>query len=299
MTQPGHFQGALTALVTPFTSSGAVDWPRLTALLERQLSGGINGLVPCGTTGEAPTLSAEEQQKITALTVEVADGRVPVLAGIGSNNTAAAIDNAKRARDAGAQGVLATAPYYNKPTQAGLVAHFAAIADAADGVEVCVYDVPGRSAVRLSRQTLLTCAEHPNITAIKDATGDLVHAAALASQLPDGVSLLSGDDPTLFPFVCLGGHGSISVTSNVLPRRWTALVAAARAGRLAEARQEHHRLLPLMEGLFLQTNPLPTKALLSVLGHCEDRFRLPLVPMDPGPRADLLAIWEALGLSEG
>lgn len=298
MTQPGRFHGALTALVTPFRSSGAIDWPVFCALLERQLAGGINGLVPCGTTGEAPTLSADEQEKIIALTVEVAAGQVPVLAGIGSNSTQAAIDNAKRARDAGADGVLATTPYYNKPTQAGLVAHFTAIADAVPDVEVCVYDVPGRSAVRLSRQTLLRCAQHPTITAIKDATGDLVHAAALAASLPDGVSLLSGDDPTLFPFVCLGGHGSISVTSNVLPGRWSSLVAAARAGQVAEARGEHHRLLPLMEGLFVQTNPLPTKALLSVLGHCEDRFRLPLVPMDPGPRAQVLEIWQRLGLSD-
>lgn len=298
MTQPGLFHGALTALVTPFTTGGAIDWPVFCALLERQISAGINGLVPCGTTGEAPTLTAEDQQKVIALAVEVAAGQVPVLAGIGSNSTTAAIENAKRARDAGAQGVLATAPYYNKPTQAGMVAHFTAIADAVSEVEVCVYDVPGRSAVRLSRQTLLSCAQHPNITAIKDATGDLVHAAALAANLPDGVSLLSGDDPTLFPFVCLGGHGSISVVSNLLPRRWTALVAAARAGKLAEARAEHHRLLPLMEGLFLQTNPLPTKALLSALGHCEDRFRLPLVPMDPGPRAEVLAIWQRLGLSD-
>lgn len=294
MTKPGRFSGALTALVTPFAADGSIDKGRIRALVERQIAAGIHGLVPCGTTGEAPTLDLVEHARVIEIVVDAAAGRVPVMAGVGSNNTKVAITNAKRAQDAGAQGVLVTTPYYNKPTQRGLVAHFTAVADAVPGVEVCVYDVPGRTAVRLSHSTLLACAAHPGITAIKDATGDIVHASRLASALPDGVSLLSGDDPTLFPFLCVGGHGSISVTANVLPAEWVALVEAGRAGDVPTARAAHHRLLPLIEGLFLQTNPLPTKALLAHLGHCDDRFRLPLVPMDEGPRAALRAIWDRL-----
>ena len=298
MPTPGPLSGALTALVTPFRDR-ALDRDALVRLVERQIAAGIDGLVPCGTTGEAPTLSYDEHRDVIAWTVQAAAGRVPVVAGIGSNDTAKARDNALRAQDAGATALLATAPYYNKPTQAGLVAHFTAVADAVPGCPVVLYDVPGRTSVRLSRQTILTLAQHDNIVALKDATGDLVHAAALARDLPDGFSLLSGDDATTFPFVCVGGHGCISVLSNVLPAETAALVRQARAGALAEARAQHLRLLVLMEDLFIQTNPLPVKAALAELGLLEESYRLPLVPMDPAPRARFVASLREAGVLPG
>ena len=287
MPLPGPFHGAYTALVTPFRD-GRIDEPAFRALVERQLAGGVSGLVPCGSTGEAPTLTSDEWAQVVRWTVEGAAGRVPVIAGIGSNDTAKAVDAARRARDLGVDGVLATAPYYNKPTQTGLVAHFTAIADAAPEVSVVLYDVPGRTAVRLSRETILTLAAHPTITALKDATGDLAHASALIGALPDGFSMLSGDDGTTLPFVCVGGHGCISVLSNVAPAATARMVAAGRAGDLDVARPLHLALTPFIDALFVQTNPLPVKTALAAMGLCAESFRLPLVPMDPGPRRVLL-----------
>ncbi|MCB9663684.1 MAG: 4-hydroxy-tetrahydrodipicolinate synthase [Alphaproteobacteria bacterium] len=279
------FQGVLTALITPFTSRG-VDEPALRALVDAQIAGGVSGLVPCGTTGEAPTLDLEEHAEVIRITVDQAAGRVPVMAGIGSNDTRVAVLNAQRAAEAGVAGVLATAPYYNKPTQEGLYRHFRAIAEATD-VEVCVYNVPGRTSVNVLPATIARLAEVDGITCVKEATGDLAVASEILVRCGDRLALLSGDDFTTLPFVALGGVGCISVASNVVPDRMAALVAAARAARLDEARALHLGLYPLFRVLFAETNPLPVKTALALMGRCEERFRLPLCEMSEEPRARL------------
>lgn len=294
MAPQSAFQGVLTALVTPMTSSGDLDLAALSRLVERQLAGGIHGLVPCGTTGEAPTLSVDEHIEVIRQTVRIADGAVPVMGGIGSNNTRTAIDNAKRAQDAGVDGVLATAPYYNKPNQAGLLAHFTAIADAVD-VEVCVYDIPGRSVIKVEPATLATLAAHPRITCVKDATGDLVNAVDNRRLCGPDFHLLSGDDFTLVPFWAVGGHGCVSVLSNLCPARVVGLYEAVQAGDYATARAEFERLFPLIRALFMEPNPTPTKAALAHLGLCTDAVRLPLVPASTAAREAVLAAMDHAG----
>lgn len=288
------FHGLLTALVTPFRD-GVPDEAAFRALARRQIDGGVQGLVPCGTTGEAPTLDLDEHAAVIRWCVEEAAGRVPVLAGIGSNDTRTAIHNAKRAVAAGAEGVLATAPYYNKPTQEGLYRHFRAIAEAVD-VEVCVYDVPGRSSVHVLPETTARLAQVDNITAVKDATGDLNVATELLRRCPEDFARLSGDDFTTLPFLLLGGHGCISVAANVVPDRMRALVDAARAGDLPTARALHVDLFPLFRALFVQTNPLPVKTALATMGLCGGDFRLPLCPMDEAPREVLVDTLRSLKL---
>ncbi len=281
------FSGVLTALVTPFTPDGGVDEAAFRALVRRQVQAGVSGLVPCGTTGEAPTLAVDEHLAVIRWTVEEA-GDVPVLAGIGSNDTAAAIATGKRAQELGVTGVLATAPYYNKPTQQGLFLHFSAIAEALE-VEVCVYDVPGRSSVEVGVDTITRLAAVPGITTVKDATGNLVKATRLQRGCPE-LTMLSGDDLTTFPFVCLGGDGCISVASNVVPEAMVQLVQLAKQARLDEARALHNELMPLFRALFVQTNPLPVKTLLAAMGLCGGVFRLPLGTMDEAPRARLIEL---------
>lgn len=290
-----RFHGALTALITPFTDSG-VDEAAFRTLVQRQLEAGIDGLVPCGTTGEAPTLDLDEHASVIRWTVEEAAGKVPVLAGIGSNDTRTAITNAKRARDHGADGLLATAPYYNKPTQEGLYRHFVAIAEAVPDAEVCVYNVPGRTSVHVEPSTIGRLSAVDNITCVKEATGDLIIATDVARAVRPGFGLLSGDDFTTLPFIAVGGHGCISVLSNLLPAEMVTLVRLAREGKLEEARALHQRLFPIMKAMFLQTNPLPVKTALSLLGLCDERFRLPLVPMDPKPRAKLVEALTVAGV---
>lgn len=288
------FHGLLTALVTPF-HAGQPDEPTFRALVRRQLDGGVDGLVPCGTTGEAPTLSEDEHLEVVRWAIEEAAGRVPVMAGIGSNDTATAIRNAKRAEALGVKGVLATAPYYNKPTQEGLKRHFRAIADAV-GVEVCLYDVPGRTGVRILPDTVEALSQVPNITCLKDATADLANATDVRRRVPADFSLLSGDDFTVLPFLAVGGHGTISVASNVVPAEMKALVDAGRTGQLDDARVLHERLFPLFQALFLESNPIPCKAAMAAMGLIEDAFRLPLCPMSDAPRARLLATLRDLSL---
>lgn len=289
------FSGVLTALVTPFRN-GAVDEAAFRSLVRRQLDAGIDGLVPCGTTGEAATLSAAEHGAVIRWTVEEAAGRVPVLAGVGSNDTRTTLDNAARAREAGAQGLLVTAPYYNKPTQEGLYRHFRAVASAEPGLELCIYDVPGRTGVRIAPETLARLAEVESITCVKDATADLAHAAEVRRRVGDRLALLSGDDFTTFPHVMVGGVGAISVASNLMPARMVALVAAARGGRIGKAQAENAALQPFFSSLFLQTNPLPVKTGLAHLGLCAEEFRLPLCPMDAAPRTAFLTGLTELGL---
>lgn len=282
------FHGVLTALVTPFNDNG-LDEGSLRRCVERQIEAGVHGLVPCGTTGEAPTLTTDEHRRVIEVVVEVADGRVPVLAGVGSNNTHTAVANAKTAAKVGAQGVLATVPYYNKPTQEGLYRHFRAVAESTP-LEVCLYNVPGRTACHLAPDTMARLAEISNITCVKEATGDMSVASEVLLACPERLTLLSGDDFTTLPFIALGGHGCVSVASNVLPATMVALVNAARAGDLERARTLHMTLYPLFRALFSETNPLPVKTAMAHLGWLEESFRLPLCEMDPAKAAILRTI---------
>jgi 4-hydroxy-tetrahydrodipicolinate synthase len=278
------FRGAYTALVTPLRND-RVDEPALVDMVNAQLAAGIHGLVPCGTTGEASTLSTAEHLRVVEVVVQTVAGRVPVLAGAASNDTRHAIELARACKQLGAAGTLQVTPYYNRPTQAGLAAHFTAIADATDH-PVVVYNVPGRTGVDLLPETVAALARHPRIVGIKEATGDMARIARIRELLPDPdrFDLLSGDDFTIFPFLALGGHGVISVTSNVAPAWLANLAAAAAAGRWDDARAWHYKQLPLARALFSQPSPIPVKSALALLGRCTAEMRLPLVAIDPHSR---------------
>lgn len=284
-------RGCGTALVTPFRANGAVDEGRYRALVERQIAGGIRLLVPCGTTGEAVTMTDEEQSKVIALTVQVARGRARVLAGVGSNATAVTVARARAARDVGADGVLVVAPYYNKPTQAGLIAHFRAVAEAVPNLPVVLYNVPGRTSSNIAAATVLTLArEVRTIAAVKEASGDLAQIMAILKDRPAGFRVLSGDDAVTLPLMALGAEGIISVVANEVPDQMVRLTEAAACGDWVAAREIHYRLLPLMEANFLESNPGPVKAALAIMGLIEEHFRLPLVPVQEQTRARLREI---------
>lgn len=286
--------GCFTALVTPF-KNGAVDEAALRATLRRQLDGGIDGLVPCGTTGETPTLTEAEWEQVIALTVDEASGRVPVVAGCGTYSTADTIHKARRAEALGADALLVVAPYYNKPTQEGLFQHFRAVADAVH-VPLCVYNIPGRSGVRIETSTFTRLAEIPNITSVKEATADLTYGSELAHATRGQLTLLSGDDFTTLPFLAIGGQGVISVVSNVDPHRMSQLVRVARAGDLTTARDLHYQLFPLIRALFTETNPIPVKAALAMMGLMDEEIRLPMTPLSDAHRPRLRAELARLGL---
>jgi 4-hydroxy-tetrahydrodipicolinate synthase len=289
--------GCGTALVTPFTATGAVDEARYRALVERQVAGGVRLLVPCGTTGEAATLTSAEFERVVALTVETARGRATVLAGAGSNATAATIERARAARAAGADALLVVTPYYNKPTQAGLTAHFRAVAQAVRDVPVVLYNVPGRTASNLAAATTLALArEVENIVGVKEASGDLTQIMAVLRDRPAGFRVLSGDDALTLPLVALGADGIISVASNEAPELMSRLTQCALGGEWDAARELHYRLLPLMEANFLESNPGPVKAALALMGLLDEQLRLPLVPVQEQTRARLRAVLGALGL---
>ena len=290
-------RGGATALVTPFAADGSVDDVRLGALVERQISGGIRVLVPCGTTGESATLTAEEQRRVIALTIDAARGRARVLAGAGGNATAAAVERAQAARAAGADGVLVVAPYYNKPTQAGLIAHFRAVAAAVPGLPVVLYNVPGRTGSNIDAPTVLALArETENIVAVKEASGNFSQIMALLRERPEGFRVLSGDDALTLPLMVLGADGIVSVVSNEVPDLLSRLADAALAGRWEDARTLHNRLLPLMEANFIESNPGPVKAAMALMGLLEERFRLPLVPVQEKTRARLRDVLQELGV---
>lgn len=288
------FAGAMTALVTPFRD-GQVDEPALRALVEAQIAAGIDGLVPCGTTGEAPTLEAEEHARVVRITVEAAARRVPVIAGCGTNSTAHTIALSRAAKAAGADGLLLVTPYYNKPTQDGLFRHFTAVADASHK-PVCLYNVPGRTAVNLKPAVALRLAAHPNVIGIKEASGDLHQVMELLRDRPADFSVLSGDDWLTLPLVTAGGDGLISVTSNEAPGPMTALVHLLLSGNLDRGREWHYRLMPLMDANFLETNPAPVKAALALMGRIRNVLRLPLVPVSDATCAALAAALRAVGL---
>jgi 4-hydroxy-tetrahydrodipicolinate synthase len=282
-----RFSGTMTALVTPFRHN-AVDEATFRALVERQIAEGIHGLVPCGTTGESATLSHKEHERVIEICIDQARGRVPVLAGAGSNNTAEAVRLARFAQKAGADGALLITPYYNKPTQEGLYLHFKAIAEAVD-LPLVPYNVPGRTGCNLLPQTLGRLArDFSNIVGVKEATGDMVQGSRVLESCPGTFSVLSGDDFTALPLMALGGAGVISVTSNVAPGRMAAMYNAFAAGDLAGAARLHHELFPLHEAMFMETNPIPAKTALALMGLADDEMRLPLCPMSESGRLRLI-----------
>lgn len=288
----------MTALATPFRE-GAFDEASYRALVRQQIAGGTSVLIPVGTTGEAVTMSAEERFRTIRVAVEEAAGRVPVVAGAGSNSTAETIENVKRAREAGADGTLIVTPYYNKPTQAGLVEHFRAVAKAHPGFPIIAYNVPGRTGVDLLPETALRLCDFPEVVAIKEATGNLARAVDLVEKCGERLTLLSGDDFTVLPFIACGGKGVISVSSNVAPRMMADLVASARAGDLAKARDIQVRMNELHRLLFIESNPIPVKWALHKLGLFGPELRLPLVPMSEPNAKKLEAELRKLGLIQG
>ncbi len=274
-----NFTGIHTALITPFRN-GKIDVPAFEALIERQIAGGVNGIVPVGTTGESPTLDTDEHIEVIRLAVEFAKGRVKVIAGTGANATAEAIELTKAAEDLGADGSLQVCPYYNKPSQEGLFLHFKAIADSTK-LPIMLYSVPGRSSIEIAAETASRLAAAcKNITAIKEAGGSVDRINQLVQALPDGFGILSGDDPLTLPFVACGANGLVSVASNLIPEVMSKLVAHCLAGEFPEALAMQKQYYPLMRGLMsLDVNPVPVKTAVALQGHCSDELRLPLAPM--------------------
>jgi len=296
--------GAFTALVTPFTRDGALDEVAFGRLLAHQLRAGIDGLVPCGTTGESPTLDVTERERLIELTVQAARDdasargttyRTPVIAGTGTNDTRATIAATRRASEIGADAALVVAPYYNKPDQRMLEAHYRAVADEGD-LPVVVYNVPGRTGTNVSADTLLRLAEHPRIIAVKEASANLEQIMTILRDRPSGFAVLSGDDSWTFPLLALGGDGVISVAANEVPDVMVRLCAAARSADWAMARRVHERHLELFRVNFVSPNPVPVKAALAELGLIEDVLRPPLLPLDDAQRAQLRTVLADLGI---
>jgi 4-hydroxy-tetrahydrodipicolinate synthase len=271
------WSGVGTALVTPFTRAGEIDEPALRALVARQVEGGVHFVVPCGTTGETPTLSAAERERVIRITVEICQGKVPVLAGVGGYDTAEVAATAAAVEALGVQGLLSVTPYYNKPTQEGLFQHYAAIA-ARTSLPIIVYNVPGRTGCNVEPRTLARLAAIPSIVAVKEASGNMTQICEVCRIVPGDFTVLAGDDALALPAMAVGGKGVISVASNVVPDRMARLVNAALAGDFGAARAEHLALLPLMLVNFIESNPIPVKAALAMMGLCEEVYRLPMVP---------------------
>lgn len=276
------FRGYLTAMITPFRG-GAVDEGAYREFVAWQIEEGAAGLVPCGTTGESPTLSHEEHRRMIDICIEIAGGRVPVVAGTGSNSTEEAIGLTRHAREAGADAALLVMPYYNKPTQEGMYAHYKAVNDAVDIPQI-VYNIPGRSVVDMSIETMARLAALPNVVGVKDATADLTRPTRTAIAIGERFCQLSGEDGTALGFLAQGGHGCISVTANVAPRQCAAFFAAWARGDTGEAAERHKRLMPLHDALFVESNPIPVKYAASLLGKCAPEVRLPLTAPAPASR---------------
>src|SRR3954468_18087595 len=292
-------RGCATALVTPFRSDGSIDEGRTRTLVDRQINGGVRLLVPCGTTGESATMSEEEDARVIALTIEIARGRARVIAGAGSNSTASAIEYSKRCAEAGADAVLQVAPWYNKPTQEGLYAHFHAIAQAVPDVPIMLYNVPGRTSSNIAASTTLRLARDcENIVAVKEASGNLAQIMEILRERPAGFSVLSGDDAVTLPLIALGAEGIVSVASNEIPDLMSRMTDLALEGKWDQARELHYRILPLMEVNFIESSPGPVKAAMAMLGLLEEHFRLPLVPITEKSRARVREVIAELGLVE-
>ena len=288
------FKGMATALVTPMTSDG-VDYEALGRLIDFQLENGINALVAVGTTGESATLTPQERKQVISFTIDRVAGRVPVIAGTGTNNTAHAIDFSVSADQAGADALLVVTPYYNKATQKGLIAHFTAIADRVTK-PIILYNVPSRTGCNLLPATVAELAKHPNIAAIKEASGNMSQVVDLVARCGEDITVYSGEDGLTVPILSMGGMGTISVLSNVLPKEAVAMTDAFFAGRIQEAAQWQCKLLPLIDCLFSEVNPIPAKAALSAMGFGEEHLRLPLTPMEPENREKLFTQLRKLGV---
>ncbi len=291
------FSGVFTALITPFNKDGTVDESALRSLVDRQIDAGIAGVVPMGTTGESPTLDPEEHIHVIELVVDQTDGRVPVIAGTGSNSTAEAIEMTRYAAEIGVDASLQVAPYYNKPTQEGLYRHFAAIAEAVD-LPMVIYNIPSRTGKNIENETTLRLAKLSHVRAVKEASGDLRQMMDLISAKPESLAVLSGDDNLAFALCALGGVGVISVASNLVPSMVIEMIDAALRNDLVEARRRHYELLPLFEALFYETNPIPVKYALARRGLIEESYRLPMCPMSKANKARLdavLDVYKGLG----
>ncbi|MBC7635725.1 MAG: 4-hydroxy-tetrahydrodipicolinate synthase [Acetobacteraceae bacterium] len=289
------FHGSNVALITPMRADGSLDEKKFAEFCDWQIKEGTNGLVPVGTTGESPTLSHAEHKRVVEIAVEVAAGRVPVMAGAGSNSTAEAIDFARHAQKAGADGILVVTPYYNKPTQEGMFLHFTAIADAAD-IPMFIYNIPGRSVVDMSVETMARLAKHKNIVGVKDATANLARPMHQRIACGEDFIQLSGEDHTTLSFNANGGHGIISVTGNVAPRLVSQMQASWFAGRTAEAVAIQQRLYPLHDALFCETSPGPVKYAASLLGLSTDHCRLPLAPIADATKVRVKAAMQHAGI---
>lgn len=285
-------RGTGTALVTPFTKNGDVDFDALQRLLDFQLEGGVEMLVPLGSTGENPTISQVERTRIIRFVIEYVDRRVKVIVGTGSNDTRQAVEFTKEALDAGADAALVTTPYYNKPTPNGLFEHFKAVSDI--GLPVVMYNVPARTGSNMTAETTLRCAELANVVAIKEASADLVQCMEIIRHAPEGFALLSGEDNLTLPLISLGGCGVISVTSNVVPGEFSRMTRFALDGHYEEAKAIHYELLDLMKVNFIESNPGPVKAALAMMGLIQEQYRLPLVPLRPENRRKVKEVLEHL-----
>jgi 4-hydroxy-tetrahydrodipicolinate synthase len=292
MTRP-HFTGSMVALLTPFRD-GAIEWEAFGALIEAQIAGGSAALVPCGSTGEAATLSHDEHTEVIRFVVEHAGGRVPVIAGTGSNSTAEAVRLTAEAKRAGAAGALLISPYYNKPTQEGLVRHYLAIADAVD-MPLILYNIPVRTSSRIEAATIAKLAEHPNVVGVKESDA-LDHTLDVFHLAGDRLAVYAGDDAVTLSVMALGGAGVISTVANIIPREMADLAAACAAGEWTRARTLQFRMLPLIRACFTETNPIPLKHAAALLGLCRDELRLPLTPLtDDAKRGQLTSALRAIG----
>jgi 4-hydroxy-tetrahydrodipicolinate synthase len=290
-----QFTGCGTALVTPFAREGSVDERAVRQLARRQIDARIHFLCPCGTTGESPTLSDDEKVRVVELVVEVADGRVPVLAGAGGYDTRAVIASALRMKRAGASGILSVAPYYNKPTQEGLFQHFSAIAGEV-GLPIVVYNVPGRTGCNVEPATLVRLSAVPGIAAVKEASGNMPQMCDICSVVPPDFIVLSGDDAMTLPLMAVGGRGVISVAANEVPGEMVKMVEAAAAGDFAAARAIHASIFPLMQANFIESNPGPVKCAMAAMGLINEMYRLPMVPPAEASRARIHAVLERMHL---
>jgi 4-hydroxy-tetrahydrodipicolinate synthase len=286
------FEGAYTAIVTPFNAEGEVDLDTFRKLIERQAEGGIDGIVPVGTTGESPTLDVDEHGQVIEKAVEFAAGRMKVIAGTGANSTAEAVQLTIHAKEAGADGTLQVTPYYNKPSQEGLYRHFSTVADI--GLPVVLYNVPGRSSREIEVSTVARLSEHPNVACLKEAGGSVDRVSAVADACD--IEILSGDDGLTLPMMAVGAKGVISVASNIIPAEVTQMVHAALEGDMAGARELHGKYYGLFCDLFIDTNPIPVKAAMAMLGLIEERYRLPLCEMSDSARETLKATMSSVGL---
>lgn len=290
-----ELKGCGTALITPFKADGSLDEKTLESLVNWQIQEGIHFLVPCGTTGESPTLKHGEHLAIVEITARTAAGRVPVLAGAGGNDTHKIIDLIAEISRLGVDGILSVSPYYNKPTQEGIYQHFRAIAQSTD-LPIIVYNVPGRTGINILPDTLLRLAEIPNIAGVKEASGDISQIGEICTRAPGRFRVLSGDDSLTLPVIALGGHGIISVASNEAPAMMAKFTSACLEGRWEEARSWNRKLYPLMKTNFIESSPIPVKAALAMMGKIQEVYRLPLVRISEGGRAKLTTVLANLGL---